>query len=581
MPTKLSDLPARIGKILTDVFAVTLEDYDGHTKYHRKPSIFHRIFYRLFGIKNLKKDRRGYRAGQIKVNLLYYITAPMIIITLFVLYAVATSIETLLVYFQTNIFLNSIIVSLLIFGVLRTYYNAFLLHKSARFIRRLELMLMQDEITDANINKLHRMLDKPNMVLNTLSMFETIENIREFGHPNFNDHRARLIKSKLGFRVNKNKTNVSFIAGLLVMLGLLGTFLGLLGTIDAVGEAMNSMSNIGGDGGEVGAEEMTGFIGSLAAPLQGMGLAFSTSLFGLSGSLMIGFFLHLAGTPQNAFMEQVSRWIDDRVGQFNPDLTKKVKNAKPANEDNLKDWLTGFVHLSVKTNQKIANLSAAMKDYTHENAQMRAQIQELTTHQGAIRQSSENMDLNLRAITSQTQVISQGISENMPDISKNVASARHDLSGLSGTLSAGNAIIEGYIQEGQNHAATHVELATQIKALLGNLNDIQRHNQNLQAEHANDLKQQMKITLGNFEVLNGTMKQIRQLMAENQEKNSRQTIERAIVKFSETQEAMSYEIQRLLKRLNSDPNVKQSEALALQLNDLLSHMNKKAKDLLD
>lgn len=352
-----------LNKILPKALRYRYDDFDGSIKYV-KDSAFIAFWESFLGYTKLRPDRRKRAFGRIHSNLFYYITGPMIIIALLVLFTVISGFSGLVVYFETNVYLNGIIISLMIFGILKSFHNAFLLFKTARFFRLIEDVIRKETIIDEDIYSLRRGLERDGKMVNTVAMVETIDNIERFGHPNFNDHRARLIKSKLGFRVGKNKANVSYISGILVMLGLLGTFLGLLATIDAVGSALNSMSNIGGESGEVGVEEMTGFIGSLAAPLQGMGLAFSSSLFGLSGSLLIGFFLYLVGTPQNAFMENVSRWIDDRIPAFNPDQKGKPQ-AKPK-EDDIKDWLAGFIHMSVKTNRSISNLCKEVAKSTQE-----------------------------------------------------------------------------------------------------------------------------------------------------------------------------------------------------------------------
>ncbi len=335
---------------------------------------------RMLKMKQIVPDRRKRRFGRIKAHIFHYITMPMLLITSGLLYVVIQNISTLLVFFNTNIYLNGIIVSLMIFGILRVYYNSYLLFRAASFLRQLERVGGKENIEHGDVLKLRHDLENKGELLNTSSMEEVVDHIEKFGYLNVTDNQARFIKSKLGYRASSNRLGVNFISGILVMLGLLGTFLGLLATIDSVGDALNSMANLGGDGGEIGMEQMTEFISSLAAPLQGMGLAFSSSLFGLSGSLLIGFFLHLAGTPQNFFIENVSRWIDDRILKFDPKkLAEKAKEAdkkaessdeekadkpKPvqakATDHDLKDWLTGYVYLTTQTNKKLSDLTRSI-----------------------------------------------------------------------------------------------------------------------------------------------------------------------------------------------------------------------------
>jgi biopolymer transport protein ExbB/TolQ len=356
----------------------------------------------------VKEDRRNVTFGRIDGNIFKYVTLPMIFVLGMIAWAVVAAFSSLLPYYETNVLLNGLIISFMIYGILKTFYNCYLLYKTARFFRLMETITRQDNVPQSDIKRLRLCLEKDGELVNTITMAETIDNIEKFGHPNFNDHRARMIKSKMGFRVSKKQGNISYIAGILVMLGLLGTFLGLLATIDAVGEALGGMANIGG-GGNIGVEDMSNFIGSLAKPLGGMGLAFSSSLFGLSGSLLIGFFLYLAGTPQNSFMENISRWIDDRIPVHKPAQAKVVQDAKklaesdkneaavdvglkaqsqdklakinpPVKDQDLKDWLSGYIYMSVKVNNLVKDLCSELSVTTQE-------IQKVTKDNEAIRQA--------------------------------------------------------------------------------------------------------------------------------------------------------------------------------------------------
>jgi hypothetical protein len=92
---------------------------------------------------------------------------------------------------------------------------------------------------------------------------------------------------------------------LLIFLGLLGTFWGLLGTITAVGNVILNLSIDGGDFNKIFGELQAG----LLEPLKGMGTAFSSSLFGLGGSLVLGFLDIQAGHAQNRFYDGLEEWL--------------------------------------------------------------------------------------------------------------------------------------------------------------------------------------------------------------------------------------------------------------------------------
>jgi hypothetical protein len=108
-----------------------------------------------------------------------------------------------------------------------------------------------------------------------------------------------------------------YLIGLMVFLGLLGTFWGLLGTIRAVADAIGAIS--AGGGAEVSAlfDQLKQ---NLQAPLAGMGTAFSSSLFGLAGSLLLGFLELQASQAQNRFYNELEDWLSGqtRLGTGGP-----------------------------------------------------------------------------------------------------------------------------------------------------------------------------------------------------------------------------------------------------------------------
>ena len=106
-------------------------------------------------------------------------------------------------------------------------------------------------------------------------------------------------------RLEESREISRYLTGLLVFLGLLGTFWGLLGTIGAIGSTINSLSVDGGDMALMFDDLKSG----LQAPLSGMGTAFSSSLFGLAGSLVLGFLDLQATQAQNRFYNDLEDWL--------------------------------------------------------------------------------------------------------------------------------------------------------------------------------------------------------------------------------------------------------------------------------
>ena len=98
-------------------------------------------------------------------------------------------------------------------------------------------------------------------------------------------------------RLDESRELSRYTTGVMIFLGLLGTFWGLLRTVSSVAEVINSMTLAGGDVNGMFTQLKAG----LAAPLAGMGTAFSSSMFGLSGALILGFLDLTAGQAMNRF----------------------------------------------------------------------------------------------------------------------------------------------------------------------------------------------------------------------------------------------------------------------------------------
>ncbi len=128
------------------------------------------------------------------------------------------------------------------------------------------------------------------------------------------ERRGRLTLSALSMRslldgiasrLDESRELSRYLIGLLIFLGLLGTFWGLLHTVQSVGTVIGSLSVQGGDVGTMFSHLQQG----LEAPLVGMGTAFSSSLFGLAGSLVLGFLELQASQAHNRFFQDLEDWL--------------------------------------------------------------------------------------------------------------------------------------------------------------------------------------------------------------------------------------------------------------------------------
>jgi gas vesicle protein len=120
----------------------------------------------------------------------------------------------------------------------------------------------------------------------------------------------RSLLDSISSRLDESRDISRYFIGLMVFLGLLGTFWGLLGTISGVAEAIGAISvTSGGDVASLFGQLKAG----LERPLAGMGTAFSASLFGLSGSLVLGYLELLASQAQNRFFNELEDWLAERT----------------------------------------------------------------------------------------------------------------------------------------------------------------------------------------------------------------------------------------------------------------------------
>lgn len=118
----------------------------------------------------------------------------------------------------------------------------------------------------------------------------------------------RSVLDSIGGRLDESREISRYLTGLLIFLGLLGTFWGLIETVGSIGTVIEKLPS----GGENNAlfDELKR---NLAAPLGGMGIAFSSSLFGLAGSLILGFLDLQAGQAQSRFFYDLEEWLSANV----------------------------------------------------------------------------------------------------------------------------------------------------------------------------------------------------------------------------------------------------------------------------
>jgi hypothetical protein len=150
---------------------------------------------------------------------------------------------------------------------------------------------------------------------------------RTGGRMTISQQTMRHLLDSIATRLDEARDLARYMTGLLVFLGLLGTFWGLIETVGSVGKVIEGLK-VGGDAGSVFDTLKEG----LAAPLGGMGISFSSSLFGLAGSLILGFLDLQSSQAQNRFYTDLEDWLAETVREYTGDGATGTADLNPALE---------------------------------------------------------------------------------------------------------------------------------------------------------------------------------------------------------------------------------------------------------
>ncbi len=198
---------------------------------------------------------------------------------------------TLLDAFRANIGLNGVILLVLLWGIIHSFRNVASLGREVTWI---ESFRRDQAAVTSNIS--------PRL----LSPMATMLGERAAGRFSLSTTAMRTLLDGIWSRLDERRELARYVIGLLVFLGLLGTFWGLLETVRSIGGVISGLSVAGGGDISAGFEQLKA---GLQAPLSGMGTAFSSSLFGLAGSLIVGFLELQAGQAQNRFYNDLEEWL--------------------------------------------------------------------------------------------------------------------------------------------------------------------------------------------------------------------------------------------------------------------------------
>ena len=246
-------------------------------------------------------------------------------------------IDKLINFFFTNQALNSIILLVIAFGIIYIFRQIIILKSEIGWLNNL--------ISSKKPSKLS--VKSPNL----LKYLDTFLK-EQSGNFIFSQSSLKTIMESLEGRLLESREISRYLIGLTVFLGLLGTFWGLLETISSVGVTVNSL-NFSEDTQKLFKVLKQG----LEEPLTGMGTAFSSSLFGLGGSLILGFLDLQSSQAQNRFFNEVEEKLSQhtKFTLMNMDETDK-KNLGPA-------YIESLIEVTTENLKKSTSVIDKQNDY--------------------------------------------------------------------------------------------------------------------------------------------------------------------------------------------------------------------------
>ncbi|MFL2822406.1 MAG: biopolymer transporter ExbB [Alphaproteobacteria bacterium] len=202
-------------------------------------------------------------------------------------------------------------------------------------------------------------------------------------------------------RLDENRDIIRYIIGLLVFLGLLGTFWGLLQTISSVSSVIQSLEI---SVNENNANFFDKIIKGLNAPMEGMSTAFSSSLFGLGTSIILGFLDLQVSQANNRFFNELEDWLSQKAIFTTPSETKNIELGEVALE-NLAVISKNYINTEnekVKTSERLNELNLLLSRLT-----------EKLDDEKNIKHSIDELNMNVKNIIENDKIHSNELINNI------------------------------------------------------------------------------------------------------------------------------------------------------------------------
>ena len=301
----------------------------------------------------------------------------MLVFMVFVLIIAALLSSALITAFTTNPLLNTLILFVLLSGVAWNITQVTRLTPEVNWIE-----------TFQTARQKLATIPSPRLLAPMANMLAARQAKGREGQERFtlSTPAMRSLLDSLASRLGEGREISRYLTGLLIFLGLLGTFWGLLLTVSSVSDVISTMSVGSGDLNALFEQLKSG----LGKPLKGMGTAFSASMFGLSGALVLGFLDLTAGQAQNRFFNELEEWLAGLTRISSGALGAEGEGSIPLyvqalleqtaeNMEQLQSVLGRGEEARIAANQAIVSLSekvAMLSDTMRANQQLMLRIAE-------------------------------------------------------------------------------------------------------------------------------------------------------------------------------------------------------------
>ena len=285
-------------------------------------------------------------------------------------------------FFMANAALNGLIVGVLVLGVIYNFRQVVRLYPEVGWIDSYREGLENGMSRASTPSEEHH----PKLLAPMATMVSKRDSL------SLSAPSMRSLLDSIASRLDESRDLSRYTIGLLIFLGLLGTFWGLLQTVGSISGVISGLSVEGGDPSTIFSTLKRG----LEAPMAGMGTAFSSSLFGLAGSLVLGFLDLQAGQAQNRFYNDLEEWLSSVTRLSSGGLMAEGEQSVPAyvqalleqtaeSLENLQRTLQRGEEGRSKVDNSLISLSAKLETLTDQMRTEQALMKSLAETQVAIR----------------------------------------------------------------------------------------------------------------------------------------------------------------------------------------------------